>query len=138
MKLEDIKDGMLLQVRKGDTYYFIKDMMFYWKSRNIYSHYYIRDIYDNSLKCTCDKDLDIMKIYYMDELIWERGTEWDKVPFGAKVLAWTEDNDTKLEGRLLYYEGDRAELKFLVFMENILRIRWFPYCELLDGGDMVG
>ena len=138
MKLKDLKDGMLLQTRNGGMYYHIKDMMFYWKSKNIYSHYYMSDIYDNDLKCTCDRDLDIMKIYYMNELLWERGTEWEKVPFGTKVLVWTEDNDTKREGRLLHYKGNNAELKFLVFMEDILRIRWFPYCELLDGGDIDG
>ena len=139
MNRKDIKDGMLLQVRDGGKYYYLKGKMFYWADNNKYGDYFVSGFYyDDNLKCTCDKSLDIMKIYYMDELLWERGIEWDKVPFGAKVLAWTEGNDTKLEGRLLYYEGDRAELKFLVFMEDILRIRWFPYCKLLDGGDIDG
>ena len=138
MNKKAIKDGMLLQLRDGSEHFYIDGKMFRWKNNKMHECIYVDAYYDADLKCSCDKSLDIMKIYYMDELIWERGTQWDKVPFGAKVLAWTEDNDTKLEGRLLHYEGDRAELKFLVFMENILRIRWFPYCELLDGGDIDG
>ena len=74
MNKKDLKDGMLLQVRDGGTYYYLKDKMFYWTGRNEYGDYFVSDFYyDNDLKCVHDKRLDIMKIYYMDELIWERG-----------------------------------------------------------------
>ena len=64
--------------------------------------------------------------------------DWSKVPFGAKVIAWTGDRSPKQVGRFSHYDEKGVWLKFLVFMEDILRIRWFPYCELLDGGDIVG
>ena len=34
MRVEDIKDGMLLITRDGNQYYHIKNRMFYWKDRN--------------------------------------------------------------------------------------------------------
>ena len=139
MNRKDIKDGMLLQVRDGGKYYYLKGKMFYWADNNKYGDYFVSGFYyDDNLKCTCDKSLDIMKIYYMDKLLWERKTDWSKVPFGTKVRAWRYDGDKKQVGRLLHYDENGTRLKFLVFIENIACSKWFECCELLQRGDIVG
>ena len=138
MKLEDIKDGMLLQVRDGSKYYYIKERMFHLEDRNKHNYYRVNGFYDTDLKCAYDNNFDIMKIYYMDELLWERKTDWSKVPFGAKVIAWSGDKRSKQAGRFLHYDEKGTWLKFLIFIEDTATTKWFEYCELLDGGDIVG
>ena len=138
MKLEDIKDGMLLQVRDGTKYYYIKDRMFRLEDRNKHNYYRVNGFYDADLKCVYDNNFDIMKIYYMDELLWERKTDWSKVPFGTKVIVWSGDKRSKQTGRFLHYDEKGTWLKFLIFIEDTATTKWFEYCELLDGGDIVG
>ena len=87
MKLEDIKDGMLLQVRDGTKYYYIKDRMFRLEDRNKHNYYRVNGFYDADLKCVYDNNFDIMKIYYMDQLLCARKTDWSKFPSCAKLIA---------------------------------------------------
>ena len=64
--------------------------------------------------------------------------DWSKVPFGAKVIAWTGDRSPKQVGRFLHYYEKGSWLKFLIFIEDTVTIKWVECCELLDGGDIVG
>ena len=129
MRLEDIKDGMLLQVRDGSKYYYIKDRMFRLEDRNKHNHYRINGFYDDDLKCGYDNNFDIMKIYYMDELLWERKTDWSKVPFGAEVRAW--DDKEKVVGRFLCYNKSHKAYPFLVFVEDEKEANLYEHCELV-------
>ena len=138
MNKKAIKDGMLLQLRDGSEHFYIDGKMFRWKNNKMHECIYVDAYYDADLKCSCDKSLDIMKIYYMDELLWERTIDWSKVPFGAEVIAWSENRRPKQVGRFLYYDKDSISLKFLVFIENIAQAKWFESCELLEGGDIDG
>ena len=134
MNKSDLKNGMIVVLRRGVTRVIIGKCLV---NDDVDICNILENYNDDLTHINNCKSEDIMKIEYGGKVIWER-VDWNKVPFGTKVRAWDYDDEYKLEGRLLYYEGDRAELKFLVFMENILRIRWFPYCELLDGGDIDG
>ena len=139
MNRKDIKDGMLLQVRDGGKYYYLKGKMFYWADNNKYGDYFVSGFYyDDNLKCTCDKSLDIMKIYYMDELLWERGIEWDNIQFGTKVRAWDYNDEYKLVGKFIAYDEDDKKKPFLVFIEDQKDTYWFDHCELIEEGDIVG
>ena len=138
MRVKDIKDGMLLITRDGNRYYHIKNRMFYWESNNRHDYYYVSANYDDDLKCGYDSGFDIMKIYYMDKLLWERKTEWDNVPFGTKVRAWDYNDKYKLVGKFIAYnEGDKKK-PFLVFIEDQKDTYWFDHCELIEEGDIVG
>ena len=138
MKVKDIKDGMLLITRDGNQYYHIKNRMFYWKDKNRHEYYYVSATYDDNLKCSCDSGLDIMKIYYMDELLWKRGPEWDNIQFGTKVRAWDYDDKYKLVGKFIAYDEGDEKKPFLVFIEDQKNAYWFDRCELIEGGDIVG
>ena len=135
MNKNDLKDGMKIITRDKRRYYYINGMIFYRDNKNVYDYYIVNDNYTNSLTSTSSKNLDIMKIYYMDELIWERKTDWTKVPFGTKVRAWWEGNEVKQVGRFLAYDDDDEELPFLVFIEHIPDANWFDYCEIIEEGE---
>ena len=138
MNKKAIKDGMLLQLRDGSEHFYIDGKMFRWKNNKMHECIYVDAYYDADLKCSCDKSLDIMKIYYMNELLWERKTDWAAVPFGAKVRAWDYNDEYKLVGKFIAYdEGDKKK-PFLVFIEDQKDTYWFDHCELIEGGDIVG
>ena len=65
-----------------------------------------------------------------------RETNWNEVPFGAKVIAW--DDEYKHKGRFIYCDEDRDGLSFLVFVERVKDAYWFCHCELIEGGDIDG
>ena len=65
-----------------------------------------------------------------------RETNWNEVPFGAKVIAW--DDEYKHEGRFICYDEDRDGLSFLAFIERVKETYWFCHCELIEGGDIDG
>ena len=134
MKVEDIKDGMIVTLRRGVERVIIGDYLFCEKGITHKLDDYNSDLtYINNCKSE-----DIMKIEYGGKVIWERSLEWEKVPFGTKVRAWRNDGDKKQVGRLLHYDENGTRLKFLVFIENIACSKWFECCELLEGGDVVG
>ena len=131
MNRKDFKDGMLLQVRDGSKYYYLKGKMFYWADNNEYGDYFVSSFYyDDDLKCARDKNLDIMKIHYMDKLLWERKTDWSKVPFGAEVRAW--DDKEKVVGRFLCYNKSHKAYPFLVFVEDEKEANLYEHCELVE------
>ena len=67
----------------------------------------------------------------------EGKTDWSKVPFGAKVIAWTGDRSPKQVGRFLHYYEKGSWLKFLIFIEDTVTIKWVECCKLLEEGDIV-
>lgn len=135
MNKSDLKDGMKIITRDKRRYYYINGMIFYRDNKNVYDYYTVNDNYTDDLTSTSSKNLDIMKIYYMDELIWERKTDWTKVPFGTKVRAWWEGNKTKQVGRFLAYDVDDEELPFFVFIEHIPDANWYDFCEIIEEGE---
>ena len=135
MNKNDLKDGMKIITRDKRRYYYINGMIFYRDNKNVYDYYIVNDNYTNSLTSTSSKNLDIMKIYYMNELIWERKIDWTKVPFGTKVRAWWEGNKTKQVGRFLAYDDDDTELPFFVFIEHIPDTNWYSFCEIIEEGE---
>ena len=135
MNKSDLKDGMKIITRDKSEYYYINNRMFYWKDKNRHEDYHVNELYHDDLTSTFDKCLDIMKIYYMNELIWERKIDWTKVPFGTKVRAWWEGNKTKQVGRFLAYDDDDTELPFFVFIEHIPDTDWYSFCEIIEEGE---
>ena len=135
MNKNDLKDGMKMITRDKSEYYYINNRMFYWKDKNRHEDYHVNELYHDDLTSTFDKGLDIMKIYYMDELIWERKIDWTKVPFGTKVRVWWEGNKTKQVGKFLAYDDDDEELPFFVFIEHIPDTNWYGFCEIIEEGE---
>ena len=132
MNKNDLKNGMKIITRDKSEYYYINNRMFYWKDKNRHEDYHVNELYHDDLTSTFDKGLDIMKIYYMDELIWERKIDWNKIPFGTKVRAWWADSEVKYTGRFLAYDEDDTELPFFVFIEHAKDTNWFDYCEIIE------
>ena len=67
-----------------------------------------------------------------------RETDWNEVPFGAKVITWNRDDEYALAGRFLCYDEDNDYdeddicLPFYVFIENEKDALWFECCELVE------
>ena len=128
MNKSDLKDGMIVKLRKGVTRVVIGKYLF---DEQGFTHRL--DNYNNDLTHINNcKNEDIMKIEYGDKIIWERGVEWENVPFGTKVRVWDDDEeDDKLVGRFIYYE-EGYEFPFLVFVEDEKDTNWYYYCEIIE------
>ena len=128
MKKSDLKNGMIVTLRRGAERIIIGERLFEEEGgfiTNTLKNYNDDLTYINN----CNSE-DIMKIEYGGEIIWER-VDWDKVPFGAKVRAWDYNDEYKLVSRFLCYdEGD--EFPFLVFVEDERNKYWFKHCELIE------
>ena len=135
MKLKDMKNGMILTLRKGYKRIVIGNRLFYEEGTlcDALDNYNDDLTYMNN--CT---DNDIMKIEYGSEIIWERKLDWSKVFFGTKVRAWDYDDEYKLVGKFIAYDEDDKKKPFLVFIEDQKDAYWFEHCELIEGGDIVG
>ena len=135
MKLKDMKNGMILTLRKGYKRVVIGNRLFYEEGTlcDTLDNYNDDLTYMNN--CT---DNDIMKIEYGSEIIWERKLDWSKVSFGTKVRAWDYGDEYKLVGKFIAYDEDDKKKPFLVFIEDQKDTYWFEHCELIEGGDIVG
>ena len=135
MKLKDMKNGMILTLRKGYKRIVIGNRLFYEEGTlcDTLDNYNDDLTYMNN--CTNN---DIMKIEYGSEIIWERKLDWSKVSFGTKVRAWDYDDEYKLVGKFIAYDEDDKKKPFLVFIEDQKDTYWFDHCELIEGGDIVG
>ena len=135
MKLKDMKNGMILTLRKGYKRVVIGNRLFYEEGTlcDTLDNYNDDLTYMNN--CT---DNDIMKIEYGSEIIWERKLDWSKVSFGTKVRAWDYDDEYKLVGKFIAYDEDDKKKPFLVFIEDQKDTYWLEHCELIEGGDIVG
>ena len=128
MNKSDLKDGMIVKLRKGVTRVVIGKYLF---DEQGITHRL--DNYNNDLTHTNNcKNEDIMKIEYGGKVIWERKVDWKNVPFGTKVRAWWEDSKTKQVGKFLAYDDDDTELPFLVFIEHIPDTNWYGFCEIIE------
>ena len=135
MKLKDMKNGMILTLRKGYKRVVIGKRLFYKEGTlcDTLDNYNDDLTYMNN--CT---DNDIMKIEYGSEIIWERKLNWSKVSFGTKVRAWDYNDEYKLVGKFIAYDEGDEKKPFLVFIEDQKDTYWFDHCELIEGGDIVG
>ena len=128
MNKNDLKNGMIVVLRRGVTRviigkYLVDDDV---NICNILENY--NDDLTHMNNCTSE---DIMKIEYGGKVIWERGVEWENIPFGTEVKVWDDDRD-KLVGRFLAYDDDDTELPFLVFIENDNEANWYSHCEIIE------
>ena len=131
MNKSDLKDGMIVTLKKGVTRVIIGKSLFCELGTTN-----TLDNYNNDLTHTnnCESE-DIMKIEYGDKIIWERKIDWNKIPFGTKVRAWWEGSEeAKQVGKFLAYDED-DELQFYVFIEHVPEANWFDYCEIIEEGE---
>lgn len=127
MKKSDLKNGMIVVLRRGVTRVIIGKCLVD-DDVNICN---ILENYNDDLTHTNNYNSeDIMKIEYGGEIIWER-VDWDKVPFGTKVRAWWDNDEPKQVGRFLTYDEGDTELPFFVFIEHAKDTNWFNYCEII-------
>ena len=134
MKKSDLKNGMIVTLRKGVTRVIVGNCLVGEQGDITSALDYYNDDLTHVIHAINDTSDDIVKIEYGGEIIWERKTDWSKVPFGAKVIAWGYNNKNKQVGRFLCYdkndEGD--EFPFLVFIESEKNAYWYKCCEIIE------
>ena len=132
MNKSDLKDGMIVTLRRGVTRIIIGKGLFTKEGEATGTLNCYNDDLTYINNCTSE---DIMKIEYGGKVIWKR-VDWKNVPFGTKVRAWWKGSEeTKQVGRFLYYDEDDEELQFLIFIEHTPDTNWFDYCEIIEEGD---
>lgn len=115
MRKEDLKDGMVLELRIGCERVYIGGRFFIIDNINIILSILSIKEYDNDLKHFSDKDFDIMKVKYEGKILWERDeVDWSKIPVDTKVLVkYCEHNDWRERYFAKYEDG-----KVYVFMDG--------------------
>lgn len=159
MKKSSLKNGMVVELRKGTRFMFINDCLYNE------THEYNLSHFDEDLKHIQGVEiLDVVKVYRVDisnisdmfkfiklrdmlkdenlKLIWKRTDEvdWGKVEFGTKVKAWDEtcygERECEVVGKFLACDekySDCDDQLFLVCYEDETGVKaeWFQYCKLI-------
>lgn len=85
-----------------------------------------------------------MKVVYEDEIVFDRGVDWNEVAMGTPVITWDDAIDKLYEGKFIYYDPNDYKIKFLALVtyeredddgnifEEIDAI-WFENCRLKEG-----
>ena len=128
MNKSDLKNGMIVTLRRRVDRVIIGRFLFNEEGATTSTLDYYNDDLTYTNNCTSE---DIMKIEYGGKVIWERGVEWENIPFGTEVKVWDDDRN-KLVGRFLAYDDDDTELPFLVFIENDNEANWYDHCEIIE------
>ena len=131
MKKSDLKNGMIVTLRRGVERIIIRKCLFDEDGITTSTLNCYNDDLTYINNCTNE---DIMKIEYGGKVIWER-VDWNKVPFGTKVRAWDDDEEDKVVGKFLDYDDkDDEELPFFIFIKDSdceARAWWFKNCEII-------
>lgn len=148
MKKSDLKDGMVVELRKGTRLMLINDYLhneMHEYNFNNYNEYLIHHQNVNIL--------DIVKVYIIDisnikemfksiklkdmladeflKLIWEREeVDWDKVPVGTKVLV--SDNENNWYEHLFIDYRNNEDFKFKCIDAKSKQIHNWKYCKLAE------
>lgn len=131
MNKSDLKDGMVVELRNGEK-------RVIW-GKDLYEIFALKlsvcnclNNYNDDLNHTCTDDkrnLDIMKVSYGDELLWER-VDWSKVPVGAKVL-YSYDDKEWFEGYYLNYFPKNVKPHYILNLKRNISSD-FIYCKLAE------
>ena len=136
MKKSDLKNGMIVTLRRGVERIIIRKCLFDEDGITTSTLNCYNDDLTYINNCTNE---DIMKIEYGGKVIWER-VDWKKVPFGTKVRAWDDEED-KVVGKFLDYDDkDDEELPFFIFIKDSeceAKAWWYKNCEIIKEGEEV-
>ena len=134
MNKSDLKTGMIVTLRSGAERVLIGECLVEEGYHDVDCTNFLSNYNDDLTHMNNCISKDIMKIEYGGKVIWERGVEWENIPFGTEVKVWDDDRD-KLVGRFLAYDDDDTELPFLVFIENDNEANWYDHCEIIEEED---
>ena len=128
MKKSDLKDGMIVELRNGKRRFILNELLI---EVDLYKTTVVNSLigYDDDLYCSCVNSLDIIKIFYNNEVLWERKEiDWSKVPIGTKIL-FSINGGEYTEGLFIKKDGN----KFIVCDD--IKNRLFTscnYCKLAE------
>lgn len=100
IKKSDLKSGMEVILRNNHSYFLIRENIISIgdiESSPVKQSVYVAGslkCYKNDLTHKFTHDFDIMKILLGEQVIWERGVEWNKIPSDTKVFV-KNYNDTQ-------------------------------------------
>lgn len=117
MKKSDLKDGMVLELRNKTERIYFNRIFYLMNDFNLFTGSIFLSAYDDNLLYRGNKDMDIVKISYQNEVLWKRDdTDWNTVPVDAKILvsnceggAWMKMHFAKYEdGEIYAFVGGRT------------------------------
>lgn len=151
MQKLDLKDGMVVELRKGARLMYINNYLYNEMHEYNISHYNNDLIHYQDIKI-----LDIVKVYRVDvasiknifkliklgdiltdkylKLIWERKEiDWSKVPFGTKVICWDNNKSKAKEGKFLAYKNNTYyPFRVYIDLEDYNEEVSWKHCELAE------
>lgn len=146
MKKSDLKSGMVVKFRYGNSMFMLIDNVFC----SVDGRGYVKlDSYNENMCNIKDgNQWDIVEVYkcrhtnlmycFLENklnLIWVRElyTDWSKVPFGTKVRCWDNNKSRAKEGKFLAYKN-KSYYPFRVYidLEDYNEEVAWKYCELVE------
>ncbi|SQI03810.1 hypothetical protein [Clostridium perfringens] len=144
MKKSDLKDGMIIEFRNiEEGLGVVINNLILFKDA-----YYCLDNFTENLENTHLKDLDVIKVYVLNahvtmneilsgkkellKVMWERKKEidWNKVPFGTKVVASDFEERLNREYIFVGYKEELEKYPFIVARVLEGEAVSFRYCKI--------
>lgn len=144
MKKSDLKDGMIIEFRNiEEGLGVVINNLILFKGA-----YYCLDNFTENLENTHLKDLDVIKVYVLNahvtmneilsgkkellKVMWERKKEidWNKVPFGTKVVASDFEERLNREYIFVGYKEELEKYPFIVARVLEGEAVSFRYCKI--------
>ena len=143
MNKNELKNGDELILRNGDVIYHLNGTLYQMKEDESLIPISERT-FDDELRNIVNNDFDVVKVVYEDEIVFDRGIDWNEVAMGTPVIVWDDDIKKLYEGKFIYYNPNDYENKFLALLTyetededgNIFEETdavWFTDCKLKEG-----
>ena len=143
MNKNELKNGDELILRNGYVIYHLNGTL-YQMREDKYLIPISEKTFDNELRNIVNNEFDVMKVVYEDEIVFDRGIDWNEVDMGTPVIVWDDGIEKLYEGKFIYYDPHDYEIKFLALVTyerededgNIFEETdaiWFTNCKLKEG-----
>lgn len=130
MEKSDLKDGMFLLLRNGKKRAYFSSRIYTISANDgILCAASNLEYYNEELNHISNKDFDVMKVLYDDEIIWER-TDWREIPVGAPVLVRDmEEEEWKKAKFITYYDNKHTSYPYRALV-SFGNDNCFRFCKL--------
>ena len=143
MNKNELKNGDELILRNGDVIYHLNGTLYQMKEDESLIPISERTFNDD-LRNIVNNEFDVMKVVYEDEIVFDRGIDWNEVDMGTPVIVWDDGIEKLYDGKFIYYDPHDYEIKFLALVTyereyddgNIVEevdALWFTNCKLKEG-----
>ena len=100
MNKNELKNGDELILRNGDVIYHLNGTLYQMKEDESLIPISERTFNDD-LRNIVNNEFDVMKVVYEDEIVFDRGIDWNEVDMGTPVIVWDDGIEKLYDGKFM-------------------------------------